>query len=41
MCHNSIWAGLSTLKKAPIPTALRPSFAWVEIHCESKFGCDR
>ena len=40
-CHSSIWPGSSTLKYAPIPTELSPSLAWVEIHCESKFDCDR
>ena len=39
-CHSSIWPGFSTLKYAPMPTEFRPSLAWVEIHCESKFDCD-
>ena len=36
-----IWPKFVTLKKAPIPTELSPSFACVEIHCASKFCCER
>ena len=41
MCHISIWPKLRTFQKAPAPVELMPSLAWVEIHCESKFCCDR
>ena len=41
MCHISIWPKFSTLKTAPAPVELMPSLAWVEIHWESKFCCDR
>ena len=41
MCHISIWPKFSTLKNAPIPTALNASLPLVAIHCESKFCCDR
>ncbi len=37
----SIWPKFRTLKNAPTPTALNPSLAWVAIHWESKFCCDR
>src|SRR5450756_1330929 len=30
-----------TLNHAPMPTEFNPSFAWVAIHCESKFDCTR
>ena len=41
MCHMSIWPKFSTFQNAPAPVALMPSLAWVEIHCESKFCCER
>ena len=37
MCHISICPVFKTFQNAPAPVALMPSFAWVEIHCESKF----
>jgi hypothetical protein len=41
MCHISIWPKFITLKNAPTPTELNASLPLVEIHCESKFCCDR
>jgi len=41
MCHISIWPKFITLKNAPTPTELNASLPLVEIHWESKFGCDR
>ena len=41
MCHMSICPKFRTFQKAPAPVALMPSLAWVEIHCESKFCCER
>ena len=41
MCHMSICPKFKTLKNAPPPVELMPSFACVEIHCESKFVWER
>ena len=41
MCHISIWPKFIAFQIAPIPTALKASLPLVEIHCESKFCCER
>ena len=41
MCHMKICPKFITLKNAPTPTELNASLPLVEIHCESKFCCER
>ena len=41
MCHINICPKFKTLNIAPAPVELMPSLAWVAIHCESKFCCER
>ena len=40
-CQSSIWPKSIARQKAPIPTELKASLPLAEIHCESKFCCDR
>ena len=40
-CQSSIWPKSIARQNAPMPTELKASLPLAEIHCESKFCCDR